>query len=58
MDKLPMYIIMSIFMGIGGYAPALFGQSIMGGWSIFGTLIGGIVGVIVYWRLRDGGYIS
>lgn len=58
MSKLPMYIIMAIFMGIGGFAPTLFGESPLGGWSIFGTLVGGIIGVIVYWKVREAGYIE
>ncbi len=58
MSKLPMYLILGVFMTIGSVIPALFGQSMFGGWSIFGTFIGGIVGVIVYWKAREAGYIS
>lgn len=58
MSKLPMYLILTVFMTIGSMIPALFGESMFGGWSIFGTLIGGIVGVIVYWKVREAGYIS
>ncbi len=53
-----MYLILGVFMTIGSVIPALFGQSMFGGWSIFGTFIGGIVGVIVYWKAREAGYIS
>ena len=53
-----MYIIMTIAMGIGGYIPVLFHQSALGGWSILGTMIGGVIGVIVYAKLRKAGYIE
>ncbi len=53
-----MYLILGVFMTIGSYVPTLFGQSMFGGWSIFGTLIGGMVGVFVYWKAREAGYIA
>lgn len=53
-----MYIIMTVFMTLGSLVPALFGQSMLGGWSILGTFIGGIVGVFVYWKARESGYIQ
>lgn len=53
-----MYIILSVAMGIGGYLPVLFGESALGGWSILGTLVGGIVGIIVFSKLRKAGYIE
>lgn len=58
MNKLPMYTIMTVTMGIGGYLPVLFGQSMLGGWSVLGTVIGGIVGVAIYARARRAGYVS
>ncbi len=58
MSKLPMYIIMSVTMGIGGYLPVLFGESALGGWSIVGTVIGGIIGIFAYIYMRNGGYIE
>jgi len=58
MAKLPMYLILIVFMTLGSLVPMLFGQSMFGGWSIFGTLVGGIIGVIVYWKARQAGYIS
>lgn len=53
-----MYLILGVFMTIGSVIPALFGQSLLGGWSIFGTFIGGVIGVIVYWKARESGYIQ
>ena len=53
-----MYIILSIGMGLGGYLPVLFGQSMLGGWSILGGFVGGIVGVIFYAKLRKQGILG
>lgn len=53
-----MYLIIGVFTTLGSMVPALFGQSMFGGWSILGTLIGGIIGIFVYWKAREGGYIS
>ncbi|MEO5690658.1 MAG: hypothetical protein ABIQ64_00545 [Candidatus Saccharimonadales bacterium] len=58
MSKLPMYMIMTVAMGIGGYVPVLFGQSAHGGWSILGTVLGGILGVMAYAKLRSDGIIE
>ncbi len=58
MSKLPMYIIMSLSMGVGGYIPVLFGQSAFGGMSVLGTVIGGIFGIILYAKLRSNGIIE
>ncbi len=58
MSKLPMYVIMSLSMGVGGYVPVLFGQSAFGGLSILGTVIGGIFGIILYAKLRSNGIIE
>lgn len=53
-----MYLILTVFMGVGGFIPTLFGESIFGGWSIFGTFVGGVMGIIVYWKAREAGYIN
>lgn len=58
MAKLPMYLILAVFMTLGSFIPTLFGQSMFGGWSIFGTLVGGIIGIFVYWKVKQAGYIS
>ena len=49
---------MTVAMGAGGYVPVLFGQSALGGWSILGTVLGGIVGIVVYAKLRNDGIIE
>lgn len=51
-----MYLVIGIFMSAGGYLPVLFGQSAFGGWSILGTLLGGIAGIYIYFKLRQSGY--
>lgn len=58
MSKLPMYLIMTIAMGVGGYVPVLFGAGMMDPSTILGTVIGGIIGIVVYQKLRSYGYIE
>lgn len=53
-----MYIIISLASGIGSYIPILFGQSMLDIWSILGGFVGGIVGIIIYLKLRQAGYIE
>ncbi len=38
---------------IGGYIPVLFGQSDFSLWSILGSTIGGIIGIIIARRLES-----
>jgi len=44
-----------LFIGstAGGYIPALLGVDIFSYWSLLGTLIGGILGVIIGWKLSN-----
>lgn len=58
MSKLVMYIIISVMGAIGGWVPTLFGASMLGGWSILGSLVGGVVGIVIYWRVRQAGYLD
>lgn len=59
MTKLVMYIILTVTMFIGGYLPVLlWGADPLGGWSILGGLIGGIIGIWIYFKIRQGGYIE
>lgn len=58
MNKLPMYIIVSLGMGLGSYLPVLFGQSLLGGWSILGGFVGGICGVVLFAKLRKQGILG
>ena len=53
-----MYIIVSAGMTIGSLLPTLFGQSVLGLWSVIGTLIGGFIGIWVFWKLRQMGYLE
>lgn len=38
-------LFVTIFSTIGSYIPVLFGESMLGGWSILGGLIGGLFGI-------------
>ncbi len=58
MSKLPMYVIMTVAMGIGGYIPVMFGAGMMDFSTIVGTVVGGIIGIVVYQKLRSYGYIE
>ncbi len=52
MNKTMMYLMISIFGGIGGYLPALLGdRSLFSGWAILGSTVGGLVGVYVAYKL-------
>jgi prolipoprotein diacylglyceryltransferase len=53
-----MYIILTAAMAIGGYIPVLLGADALGGWSILGGLIGGLIGVWVYLKIRNEGYLD
>ena len=53
-----MYIIIGVTTTIGGYVPVLFGADLLGGWSILGTLLGGIVGIYIFYKVRDAGYVE
>lgn len=48
-----MLIYLFLFIGstLGGYLPVLWGGSIFSGASIFWSLIGGVAGIIVGYRL-------
>lgn len=45
MEKLARYLLLSLGMGIGSYAPALFGASIVSIWGLIGAAIGGFVAI-------------
>ena len=38
---------------IGGYVPVLLGASGIGGWSILGALIGGLLGIWAGYKISD-----
>ncbi len=51
MTKGLVYLVLGATMTVGGYAPALFGYSFLGGWSILGSIVGLAVGVYIVIRL-------
>jgi hypothetical protein len=53
MEKTAKYLILSIGMGIGAYLPTIFGAGSFGGWSIIGTMLGGIASVVVIYKLSN-----
>ncbi|MDO8266094.1 MAG: hypothetical protein Q7T41_04100 [Candidatus Saccharibacteria bacterium] len=54
MNKTVMYIFITIGGGIGGYLPVLFGDSSMfSGWSVLGSTVGGILGILAAKRVSD-----
>lgn len=53
-----MYLIMTLTMGIGSYVPVMFGATVVDPSTIICTVLGGIVGIVVYQKLRSYGYIE
>ncbi len=54
MSKTMMYLSISIFGGIGGYLPSLLGDnSLLSGWAILGSTIGGLLGIYVAYKLSN-----
>ncbi len=47
-----MYILVGGGMTLGGFLPVLFGQSALGGWSVLGSFIGGILGIYLYVKIK------
>ena len=47
----------SLFAGIGGtigaYLPMLFGDSGLGGWSVLGAFVGGIIGIWIGFKVSQ-----
>lgn len=58
MTKLVMYIIIGATTSIGSYVPVLFGADMLGGWSVLGSLIGGVIGIIIFYKVRQAGYVE
>lgn len=52
-----MLVIITITGAIGGYIPTLFGADALSGWGIFGSTVGGIVGIIAYFQAKKAGYL-
>ena len=53
MDKKVYYIASTVGTFIGGYLPTLFGADGLSPWSILGGGIGGVVVIIVVYRLQN-----
>ena len=47
MNKMIMYIFITIVGGIGAYVPVLFGADGFSIWSVIGSTIGGLAGIWV-----------
>jgi len=47
MDKKVVYIFVGIGGTVGGYLPVIFGAGALSGWSILGSTIGGIIGIVL-----------
>lgn len=58
MSKFVMYIIIGVGGALGAWVPTMFGASMMDFSSIFGSMIGGLVGIYVYWKLHQAGYLE
>jgi hypothetical protein len=58
MSKAVMYIIITITTVIGGWVPTLWGASMLDVSSILGSVVGGFVGIYIYWKMRQAGYIE
>lgn len=56
MEKTLIYIVIGITGAIGGYVPVLFGADPFGGWSIFGSVVGGIAGIVIFYKMKQAGY--
>jgi hypothetical protein len=54
MNKTVLWTSITIFGGIGGWLPSLLGDSsLLSGWAILGSTIGGIFGVFAAKKISD-----
>lgn len=54
MNKTIMYLSISIFGGLGGYLPSLLGDnSLLSGWAIVGSTLGGFFGIYIAYKLSN-----
>lgn len=57
MNKSLILLLSAIFSMVGSYIPVLLGESMLGGWSILGGLIGGLFGIwLGAWASKRYGY--
>jgi len=53
-SKVILYGLITVMGGLGTYLPVwFFGQDPLGGWSILGSVIGGIAGIWIWVKLKD-----
>ncbi len=45
MNKTVILASVTVFGMVGSYIPVLFGESALGGWSVLGSVVGGLFGV-------------
>ncbi len=53
MNKGLILLMASVGGVVGGYLPTLFGAGGFSGWSILGSLAGGLLGIYVGYKLSD-----
>ena len=53
-DKQRVYLGMFLGSLIGGYLPVIFGVDAFSLWSIVGSIIGGLIGIYVFYKMGSG----
>jgi len=53
MNKLTMWISISVFSTVGAWIPTLWHAGLFSGWSILGTLFGGLFGIFAAVKLSQ-----
>ena len=53
MQKFGRYIVLGIGMYGGGYLGSRLGEGLVNGWSILGAFVGGILAVLVIYKLEN-----
>lgn len=53
MDKKVYYIVSSVGTIVGGYIPVLLGADGLSPWSILGGLVGGILAIVVVYKISQ-----
>lgn len=51
MNKKVIYFGATVGGMIGGYLPSLFGADGFSGWAILGSTVGGVAGIIIFYKL-------
>lgn len=53
MNKSLLILLAGVGGMIGSYVPILFGADSLGGWTILGSLVGGLAGIWIGYKLSD-----